>query len=81
MEAIYEVICWGRPRDKSIHGLGFFKDKNLADSERLQHAEKMCGHWLHLANQAEKGNKELAEIRYKKAQPWLDKINRILGNS
>jgi Tfp pilus assembly protein PilF len=53
-----------------------------SDAERLQHAEKMCGHWLYLANQAaEKGNKELAEMRYKKAQPWLDKINRILGNS
>ena len=31
MEAIYEVICWGRPKDKSMHSLGFFKDKNLAE--------------------------------------------------
>jgi hypothetical protein len=45
MEAIYEVICWGRPRDKSIHGLGFFKDKNLAELFCLHKQKELKGQW------------------------------------
>ena len=48
MDTIYEVICWGsivKPRDKSIHSLGFFQDKNLAELFLENQSKELQYHW------------------------------------
>ncbi len=48
----------------------------------LHKAEQMAAKFLHLGNlAAERGDKELAERHYARAQKWHDKMNELLGNN
>jgi hypothetical protein len=50
-------------------------------NQKLIEAEQMAGQWLYRGNRAaERGNAELAERHYARAQKWHDKMNRLLGN-
>ena len=45
-------------------------------------AEIRCSQWLAAANElAERGKRVQAETYYDKAQFWLDRYNRLAGNS
>ena len=54
------------------------------DTEQVKNsilqAESMASMWLHRGNLAsERGDREKAERHYNRAQPWLDKANRLRG--
>ena len=52
------------------------------DHKSLIHAEHMAAHWLAVGNAArERGDLQLAEKHYAKAQNWLDKANALAGNN
>ena len=54
--------------------------KTLAD--KVADADMRGGNWLAKANEAtERGESEKAERLYEKAQFWLDRANRLLGNN
>lgn len=45
-------------------------------------AEARAADWLAKGNRAsERGNRDLAERHYAKAQRWLDKANELRGNN
>lgn len=47
----------------------------------LQEAQMMAEDWKYKGNKAlERGDRVKAEKHFAKAQPWLDKMNRLLGN-
>jgi hypothetical protein len=51
-------------------------------AQKIQEAEFQGSKWLGDANEAaERGEKEKAERCYAKSQFWLDRLNKLLGNS
>lgn len=49
--------------------------------EQITKAQRMAEDWTYKGNIArERGRLELAERHYARAQPWLDKLNVLLGN-
>lgn len=50
--------------------------------EKVLEAEMRGSHWLAEGNQAaEAGKHDKAERCYEKSQYWLDRYNRLVGNS
>ena len=50
--------------------------------ENVLKAEHLAGKWLGNANEAaERGQHEKAERLYQKAQYWLDRYNKLVGNA
>jgi len=50
--------------------------------QKIEEAEHFGSKWLGDANEeAEHGHAEKAEILYKKSQYWLDRYNRLVGNT
>lgn len=57
-------------------------DRMAIAAERALDAETRCSQWLADGNQAkERGDMITAEKCYAKAQFWLDRYNRLVGNS
>ena len=51
-------------------------------AEKIQHADILSSKWLADGNAAEeRGQKEKAERCFEKSQYWLDRLNKLLGNS
>ena len=51
-------------------------------SERVQDADERCGRYLADANEAdERGDKARAAKLYAKSGFWLDRYNKLVGNS
>lgn len=51
-------------------------------ARKIIEADERGGHWLAEANQAaERGQYEKAEKLYDKSQFWLDRSNKLRGNS
>jgi hypothetical protein len=54
--------------------------KTLA--ERIAEADMRGSHWLAEANEAaERGDREQAEVLYTKSQFWLDRSNKLRGET
>lgn len=50
-------------------------------NRELREAEQMAEDWKYKGNKAlERGDHVKAEKHFAKAQPWIDKMNRLLGN-
>lgn len=50
--------------------------------QALIYAEHRAAHWLAVGNAArERGDLQMAEKHYVKAQKWLDKANALAGNN
>ena len=51
------------------------------EEDPLQYATTMAEYFTYHGNKAnERGDKELAERHYDRAQKWHDKMNQLLGN-
>lgn len=62
-------------------GGGMMAKPRRPTKDRIIEADERGSHWLHMANvSSERGNQELAERRYEKAQYWLDLSNRLRMN-
>jgi hypothetical protein len=58
------------------------KEKSMDRKQRAIDAEVRGSQYLADANQAaERGDKAKAEKLYDKAQYWLDRYNKLMGNS
>jgi Tfp pilus assembly protein PilF len=54
---------------------------SMNTKQALREAEEMAELWTYRGNVAsERGESEKAERHYERAQKWLDKTNRLLGN-
>lgn len=57
------------------------KNKKSLQERTLDAEEKASMHLADANEAAEKGNMKLAERLYEKAQFWLDRYNKLSGNS
>lgn len=93
-KAIWKRGAWHHHKDDRELGIGregkLISDTSLAPEEAkreaklkddIANAQRMAEDWNFKGNVArDRGDLELAERHYARAQPWLDKLNRLLGN-